>query len=369
MDGNFSLKVKSHYVILDGLRGVAAIMVLFFHLLEAHATSHFDQIINHGYLAVDFFFILSGFVIGYAYDDRWKGMSLKAFFTRRLIRLQPMIVIGVLIGGVLFYFGTGENVGQTSIGMLLICVVAGCLLLPLPLSMDIRGWTEMYPVNGPQWSLFFEYIANILYALVFRRFSKGVLSICVFLAGCLTIHFLFNSAHGDVVGGWDLTVNGIYIGMTRLLYPFLAGLLLARLNLSIRIPQAFWVCTVMIVLLLAMPRFGSESTLWMNALYECVCILLLFPLIVILGSSQKTLNGGAADAVCALLGRISYPLYLVHYPFVYMYYKYAQSGEASVTQCFMLGGGIACVSLLLAWLCERFYDAPVRKWLQSKIGI
>ena len=95
---------KPHYMILDGLRGVAAIMVVWFHIFEAYATSHLDQKINHGYLAVDFFFILSGFVIGYAYDDRWKTMTVKDFIKRRVIRLHPMVVMGAVIGAVMFYF-------------------------------------------------------------------------------------------------------------------------------------------------------------------------------------------------------------------------------------------------------------------------
>ena len=95
---------KAHYPILDGLRGVAAVMVVAFHVFEANATSHLDQIINHGYLAVDFFFLLSGFVIGYAYDDRWNKMSVGDFFKRRLVRLQPMVVMGMIVGAVCFYF-------------------------------------------------------------------------------------------------------------------------------------------------------------------------------------------------------------------------------------------------------------------------
>ena len=89
---------KPHYNILDGLRGVAALTVVCFHLFEAYATSHLDQKINHGYLAVDFFFILSGFVVGYAYDDRWKPMRIAGFLKRRFIRLHPMVIIGALIG-------------------------------------------------------------------------------------------------------------------------------------------------------------------------------------------------------------------------------------------------------------------------------
>ena len=96
---------KPHYAILDGLRGVASLVVVAFHLFEAHAASHADQIINHGYLAVDFFFVLSGFVIGYAYDDRWGRMTYRDFFKRRLIRLHPMVVMGMLIGAAAFSFG------------------------------------------------------------------------------------------------------------------------------------------------------------------------------------------------------------------------------------------------------------------------
>lgn len=91
---NSYLASKPHYEILDGLRGVASVMVVAFHLLEAHSGgSHLEQLINHGYLAVDFFFMLSGFVIGYAYDDRWNRMSVGTFFKRRIIRLHPMVIV------------------------------------------------------------------------------------------------------------------------------------------------------------------------------------------------------------------------------------------------------------------------------------
>src|SRR5271155_2236103 len=102
-----TLTTKPHYLILDGLRGVASIMVVAFHIFEAHSTSHLDQIINHGYLAVDFFFLLSGFVIGYAYDDRWGKMGVRGFFARRLIRLHPMVIMGSIIGAIAFYFAQG----------------------------------------------------------------------------------------------------------------------------------------------------------------------------------------------------------------------------------------------------------------------
>src|SRR5436305_14358338 len=80
-------------------------MVVIFHTFEAYADDNrFKQIMNHGYLAVDFFFLLSGFVVAYAYDDRWGKMTQWEFYKRRLIRLQPMVIMGSLIGAALFYF-------------------------------------------------------------------------------------------------------------------------------------------------------------------------------------------------------------------------------------------------------------------------
>src|SRR6195952_5436260 len=96
---------KSHYEVLDGLRGVAAFLVVAFHALEPNDGGvRFKQIINHGYMAVDFFFLLSGFVVAYAYDDRWEKMTQWEFYKRRLIRLQPMVIMGTIIGAALFYF-------------------------------------------------------------------------------------------------------------------------------------------------------------------------------------------------------------------------------------------------------------------------
>lgn len=101
---NTPLSIKPHYPILDGLRGVAAIIVVTFHLAEPLGTSHLDILVNHGYLAVDFFFLLSGFVMGYAYDDRWGKMTVGSFLKRRVERLQPMVILGMTLGAIGFYF-------------------------------------------------------------------------------------------------------------------------------------------------------------------------------------------------------------------------------------------------------------------------
>ena len=130
--------------------------------------------INHGYLAVDFFFLLSGFVIAHAYDDRWNKMTVGQFFTRRLIRLHPLIIAGMTLGGIFFYFSESAVlfpiVGETPVWKLILVMLIGYTLIPVPLSLDIHGWGEMHPLNGYAWSLFYEYVGNILYAL----FKKSI---------------------------------------------------------------------------------------------------------------------------------------------------------------------------------------------------
>src|ERR1700761_1809148 len=111
------LKTKKHYEILDGLRGVAAIGVVTFHFMEVAIADYSKNFIGNGFLAVDFFFWLSGFVIGYAYDDRIGKMGIKEFFKSRLIRLHPLVIFGSVIGLLLFYFAPfGGDPGAYSIG-------------------------------------------------------------------------------------------------------------------------------------------------------------------------------------------------------------------------------------------------------------
>lgn len=364
------LASKPHYEILDGLRGVASVIVVVFHLLEAYSGgSHLDQIINHGYLAVDFFFMLSGFVIGYAYDDRWSSMTVTSFFKRRLIRLQPMVIIGSIIGAALFYFQQSSCfpiIEDTSVGVLLLVMLLGCTLLPLPVKWDIRGWTEMHPLNGPAWSLYFEYIGNILYALFMRHLGKVALSVCVFAFGCLTVHLCLTSDSGDIVGGWALNLEQQYVGLVRLLYPFFAGLLLSRLGWIIRMKShAFFFCSMLIVIVLAFPRIGGADGYWMNGLYEALCILFVFPFIVSMGAGGQ-LTGKHSSAVCKFLGEISYPLYMVHFPLVYIHTAWASDNKVSIVDGIPFMIIVFISSLAIAYASLRLYDEPLRKRLTER---
>lgn len=365
------LESKNHYPILDGLRGVASVLVIMFHVLETFTGGNkFIQIINHGYLAVDFFFLLSGFVVAYAYDDRWGKMTQWDFYKRRLVRLQPMVIMGSLIGAALFYFQASpvfSNISQTPVWEMLLIMVIGATLIPVPESLDIRGWGEMHPLNGPAWSLFFEYIANILYALIVRRFSKIVLSIFVTLAALMLIQYLVSGKSGDLIGGWSLNSEQIYIGFTRLLFPFFGGVLLCRIGKLIHIKNAFWWSSLLIIIMLSVPRIGDAHHVWMNGIYESLTLIVVFPIIVIIGAGG-ILHSTRSEKICAFLGEISYPLYITHYPIIYLFTTWVAVNKVPLgAKGLAMGLLVVVSSLSIAYLCLRFYDKPLREWLRKKV--
>ncbi len=359
---------KPHYAILDGLRGVAALTVVWFHVFEAYATSHLDQIINHGYLAVDFFFILSGFVVAYAYDDRWGRLSTGDFLKRRLIRLQPMVVMGAIIGGIMFYTQGCSvwDVSQVSLGLLVVSTLLNMFLIPATTGFEIRGVGEMYPLNGPSWSLLFEYIGNILYALLLRRFTTKVLAFFVAIAAVGLALFSIFGPLGDICVGFSMTGDNITGGFLRLLFSFSAGLLLSRVFKPVKIKGAFWICSAAIVAVAAVPRIGGEEHLWMNGAYDAICAIILFPLLVLLGASGKTTDK-TTTKICKFLGDISYPLYMVHYPFIYLYYAWVKNENLPFGESYLGATALFFGSIALAYLCLKLYDEPVRRFLAKHL--
>ncbi|KXX68145.1 acyltransferase [Flammeovirga sp. SJP92] len=375
-DINYIMNQSSnkHFEILDGLRGVAAVIVVVFHILEAFALGkRNEQIINHGYLAVDFFFVLSGFVIGYAYDNRWDKMTLTGFFKRRIIRLQPMVIIGSIVGAVTFYAQISPTVfpliENTPVTKMLLVMLIGFTMIPVGKSLDIRGWGEMYPLNGPGWTLFFEYIAYTLYALILKRLPNIILMILAAIAGALLIHFAVTNPLGVIAGGWSLDGEQLKIGSLRLAYPFLSGLLLSRFMKPKHYKHSFLVTSALMFTVLAIPSLGWKETAWINGLYEALVIILVFPLIVYIGANG-TIESPKTKKLAKFLGDISYPIYITHYPLIYIYTKWVVdevlSGKTSYTMAAVWGVAVFGGSILMSYIFVKFYDEPVRKWLTKK---
>ena len=364
-----SFQTKSHYEILDGLRGVASLMVVIFHVFETYSDDNrFKQIINHGYLAVDFFFLLSGFVVAYAYDDRWGRMTQWDFYKRRLIRLQPMVIMGTIIGAALFYFQIAPVfplIATTPVWKMLLVMLVGFTMIPLLPSMDIRGWGEMHPLNGPAWSLFFEYIANILYAVGLRKLSNKALGVLVLLFAGLLVHLTVFGSRGDVIGGWAVDSTQLHIGFARLLYPFFAGILLMRLGKRIHIKGAFAICSLLIIAIFCVPRIGGPEHLWMNGLYESFCIIVLFPIIVAMGAGDSV-SGRISTRLCRFSGEISYPLYITHYSLIYVYTAWVTHYHIPPGRGAAWGALLFIASIAIAYGCLKLYDEPVREWLKRR---
>lgn len=363
---------KPHYHLLDGLRGVAALMV---HVFEGYAFAGGTTIdtFNHGYLAVDFFFILSGFVIGYAYDDRWgKNFTMKDFIKRRLIRLHPMVIMGAVVGAITFYIQGSVQWDGTHIGISMVMLSLLCTIFFIPampgVGYEVRGNGEMFPLNGPCWSLFFEYIGNILYALFIRRLSNKALTIVVVLLGVALASFaIFNvSGYGNIGVGWTLDGVNFIGGLLRMLFPFSMGMLLSRNFKPMKLRGAFWICTLVMIALFAVPYLEGTESICTNGIYEAFCIIIAFPILLWIGASGTTTDKKSTQ-ICKFLGDISYPIYVIHYPFMYLFYAWLIKNQLfTLGETWQVALCVYAWNILFAYLCLKLYDEPVRKYLAKR---
>ena len=370
---------KPHYMLLDGLRGVAALLVIWYHVFEGYAFASGGAIetLYHGYLAVDFFFILSGFVIGYAYDDRWQStLTLKDFFKRRLIRLHPMVIMGAVIGAITFALGgslqwNGTHIATSMTMLAMLCAMFFIPAVPGHSCYEVRGNGEMFPLNGPSWSLFFEYIGNILYALFIRRLStKALTGLVIILAGAHAWFASFNiSAYGCIGVGWTLDTVNFWGGLLRMLFPFTLGMLLSRKFTPIKIKGAFWICTLVLIALFSVPYLNEINGIHINGIYETCCVMFVFPLLVWIGASGNTTDN-QSTAICRFLGDISYPVYMIHYPIMYLFYAWLIENKLyTLGETWQVATSIFFGCIILAYLCLRFYDAPLRRYLSKRFII
>lgn len=370
---------KPHYALLDGMRGVAALLVVWYHVFEGFqfaSGASAITVINHGYLAVDFFFILSGFVIGYAYDDRMgRQLTLGAFFKRRIVRLHPMVVMGAVIGTMAFFAQGSVQWDGTHIALSAVMLALLCAMFFVPAvpgcPYEVRGNGEMFPLNGPAWSLFFEYIGNILYALVLHRLPTKALAALVTVLGAALAWFTISdpSGYGMFGVGWTLDTVNFFGGLLRMTFPFTMGILLSRVFRKVKVRGAFWLCSLVLVAVFHVPYLEKVAGVNLNGVFEALCIIALFPVLVWFAASGSTTDK-LSTRVCNWLGDISFPLYIVHYPFMYLFYSWliekriytlAESWPMALLTC--------VASIVAAWLCLHLYDIPVRRWLARKLGI
>ncbi|GAA3752330.1 acyltransferase family protein [Terriglobus aquaticus] len=346
-------KTKQHFLALDGLRGVAALAVVVFHFMEMAIYNYNVLWIGHGWLAVDFFFCLSGFVIGYAYDDRIRQMGLKKFLEVRLIRLHPMVVFGSVLGLLTLLWDPNRTSALAySAGKVATMFVTSVLLIPYPV-MHERGYS-LFSLNSPAWSLFWEYVANVVYGIVLFRLRRSWLIVATVAAAIVLCGVGHNA--GNLWAGF----NGktFWTGGARVSFSFLAGLLVYRSRWIVRSRLGFGSLSVLLVLAFVMPYATGG---WLR---EAAVILVYFPLLVALGAGATL--GPRAEKLCKFAGNISYPLYMTHYAVIWSFGDFYSSHKPDAAH---LAAIVVAGTLLLtafAYLVMVLYDKPVRAYLRSK---
>jgi peptidoglycan/LPS O-acetylase OafA/YrhL len=349
------------YDVLDGLRGTAALSVVTLHLCAAFRPDAGGNPMHHGYLAVDFFFMLSGFVMGHAYDGRWARMSLGGFFARRLVRLHPLVVLGAGLGAAGYLLG---NVGLQGTafapGLLAANLALAALLLPAPSLPGLSGLT--HSLNTPAWSLTQEYLANLAYGLVGRWIGRGALAglvgVCAVALAALAL------SHGGLDLGWSWRT--LWLAPARTAFAFFAGLLLQRTGARLRVPGGWPLLSVVLVAAFAAPVLAPLDGVKLNGLFEAALVIGLFPLVIAAGAASPA--RGVTARLCRLSGEISYPLYILHAPFARLYAEWAWTRHAPHALVLAAGAGLAAALPLIAWITLKLYDEPIRARLSRTIG-
>ncbi|AGA78990.1 acyltransferase family protein [Echinicola vietnamensis] len=349
------LKTKQHFDVLDGLRGLAAVIVVIFHFMEIIIPDFTINVLAHGYLAVDFFFCLSGFVIAYAYDNRISKIGFITFIKLRLIRLHPLVVLGAVIGLVVFVFDPFVSlVDNYSLSQNIGMFLSACLMVPYPIVSE--RYYNIFHLNPPTWSLLWEYVANIIYAGILFKVRQKVLWVLTGLAAILLVYTV--TIYGNLSIGWS--GGNFWGGGARILYSFLAGMLVFRSGWIIKSKLGFKGMSALLMLAFLMPF--SET---MNVILEPLIVLFYLPFLVALGAGTQPAR--SERNVCVRSGEISYPLYMVHYPFIWLFYSYWERFSPSFREQVW----IMCVGtpllIAFAYVITMYLDIPVRKRLKATL--
>ncbi|HKR86621.1 MAG TPA: acyltransferase [Phenylobacterium sp.] len=341
---------KAHFVFLDGMRGIAALAVGWLHASQIFSIGYHPF---HAFLAVDFFFCLSGFVVACAYDHKLAhGMTFGDFAIRRMIRLYPMILCGVLVGALVSSFEAGA--AQNELLGVVALTASALVLVPLGFAFG----QEAYPVNNPIWTLFFELAGSFVYGFE-RRFVR-LRGLIPLLALVLTGTVLVFSAHHwhtlEVLGYSDPKM--FVGGLVRLAFPFLAGVLIYRSSvykLGFALPSPPLAAALFLILCAPISHVS-----W---IYDSISVLILFPALIILGAGANC--SGRLAAIWSLFGRLSYPFYLIHQPIIRAVRRLKELSNVPEAA----GHALVPLSVLLAigcaWAVTALYDEPVRRWLSS----
>jgi peptidoglycan/LPS O-acetylase OafA/YrhL len=346
---------EHRYLTLDALRGLAALTIVQFHTFNFFGKVYFP----HAHLGVDFFFLLSGFVITVAYqkklDTTW---STGAFLKVRFIRLYPMYFLGLLLGALIALIVDVHTNHRMSMSLLATFFAMGILVFPnfwfLPLPTG-----RIYPLDFPAWTLFGETLANILHTLFLRRRSMRFMVILAIISGLAEIASIIHFRTIDV----GVQRHDVFLILPRVTFPYVLGSILYR-----RFPNGLpgpridpFFCGAALVGILMVPTFVGH-----DAWYDFFIAFFIWPILLLV--SAKAIVTPALGHVFKLLGAISYTLYVLHIPLERCYeFLWPRLFHGEPAQ-FTPWAGILFITLavIASVLADKFYDIPVRDYLRKR---
>lgn len=349
---------KDRLEALDLLRGLAALAVLIRHYPWPDREV---LLLPRSYLAVDLFFVLSGFVIAYTYQQRLEsGMPVGRYLLARLIRLYPLYLFATLLAAAhvaiqLVRHGPIEDFGRW--GSTLATAV---LFLPTPPAEWSLMPTALYPLNYAAWSLLFELVVNVLYGVLALRLTGRLLAALIAAGAILVGVTIAQFGSLDFGAGWE---SGLW-GVGRALLSFFVGVAVFRWRERIRLPAvpAWLVGLALIAALLPPP--GDRP--W---LYDLVCVGVLFPLLV--WAAADASGGRRSRAVARQLGFVSYPIYVLQMALIPIL-AVLMSRAFGIKPTDSIAGGLLLQLAFvvgISWLVGRWFDEPVRTWLKRRSGL
>lgn len=345
---------KQIFWVLHGMRGIAALFVSLMHLGVPYAG-------YQGYLGVDFFFVLSGFVICHAYDQELRqGLSPWRFLKRRMLRLYPVYFLGITSPLLLSMLYAVTYWPLWEAGNIWVCYGMNLLFLPAPQWADITAMDLLYPMNLVAWSLAFEVLVNIVYGFGHRLFEGRRLVFWVPLFGAVLVYSVYYYEMMDMGGFWGEWMGGV----VRALWGIFVGVVLARRYMQLR-PGAgsAWRLVPLSALWLMMTLVPA----YYEQVWNLMWVLVGIPAMVWMAAPISL--GRKANAFCRWLGDASYPMYMMHIPIssllVWLYWEAGYDPD----ETFEINRYTWAVFALVMSSCiGKWYDAPLRRLAKKLAG-
>lgn len=310
--------------------------------------------IAHGYLAVDFFFCLSGFVVAYAYDSRLEQMGVGTFLKLRLIRLQPLVIIGSVLGLMSFLVDPYRNFYETlGFGKTVWLFVTSCLMIPNPVLP--QRYNNIFHLNPPTWSLLWEYVASLVYALVLVRLTNKTMWLLTGLAAIALCYtgFVFK----NIGAGWS--GENFVGGGARVAFSFLMGILVYRSGWLIPTRLGFLPIAGLLLALLMIPFRDGH-----NLVTEPLAVIVGFPILIAMGAASPLSARWAS--ISNWLGELSYPLYMIHYPFLWVLLSYMEVQKPTPAQLAFIMPLMGFGLVVVAYGILIYVDRPIRTYLTRR---